>query len=75
MLALKDIPVNTELTFFYPSTEWSMSQPFACWCGAAQCLKTIQGAKHMTREQLAKYKVNQHILDLAREQEIQKSSK
>ena len=23
-----------EITFFYPSTEWDMDQPFPCWCGS-----------------------------------------
>ena len=32
--AVVDIPIGTELTFFYPSTEWDMSQPFKCWCGS-----------------------------------------
>lgn len=31
-VACKDIREGDELFFFYPSTEWSMDQPFACWC-------------------------------------------
>lgn len=60
------------VTFFYPSTEWAMSQVFDCQCGAnvcflsppsqasspsislQSCLKRIQGAAHLPREELAK---------------------
>ena len=34
VVALRDIAPNEEISFFYPSTEWSMTQPFACFCGA-----------------------------------------
>ncbi|KAI0343117.1 hypothetical protein BDW22DRAFT_1356694 [Trametopsis cervina] len=32
--ATRTIAEGDEITFFYPSTEWEMSQPFACHCGA-----------------------------------------
>ncbi|KAJ3345809.1 hypothetical protein HDU83_003700 [Entophlyctis luteolus] len=32
--AAKDIRPGDAITFFYPSTEWEMDQPFECWCGA-----------------------------------------
>jgi len=52
--ALSDLKVGTPLTFFYPSTEWAMSQVFDCQCGANSCLKRIQGAVYLPREELAK---------------------
>lgn len=33
-VAVKDISPGDDLTFFYPSTEWNMDQPFECWCGS-----------------------------------------
>ncbi|THH19442.1 hypothetical protein EW146_g1729 [Bondarzewia mesenterica] len=50
--ALEPIRSGEALTFFYPSTEWDMDQPFDCRCGAPSCLKRIQGAAHLTKEQL-----------------------
>lgn len=32
--ALRDIKAGDVLEFFYPSTEWNMSQPFDCSCGS-----------------------------------------
>ncbi|KAG8894610.1 hypothetical protein FRB99_001103 [Tulasnella sp. 403] len=32
--ALKDINAGNALTFFYPSTEWDMAQPFDCSCNS-----------------------------------------
>lgn len=39
--AVKDIKPGDELTFFYPSTEYEMNQPFRCWCGSKQVLYLI----------------------------------
>ena len=61
VVALRDIAPNEEITFFYPSTEWSMTQSFTCFCGAANCLGEIQGAVHLPRPTLAKYRFAEHI--------------
>ncbi|KAJ7914492.1 hypothetical protein B0H13DRAFT_1611416 [Mycena leptocephala] len=50
--ALKDIEAGSPITWFYPSTEWEMVQPFECQCGAKSCLGLIQGAKHLRREEV-----------------------
>ncbi|KAJ7695087.1 hypothetical protein B0H17DRAFT_930971 [Mycena rosella] len=50
--ALKDIDAGSPLTFFYPSTEWEMEQPFECQCGTKSCLGRIQGAKFLTRDEV-----------------------
>ncbi|KAG2171683.1 hypothetical protein INT43_008063, partial [Umbelopsis isabellina] len=34
IVANKDLAPGAEITFFYPSTEWDMAQPFDCWCGS-----------------------------------------
>ncbi len=63
--ALKDISEGEEITFFYPSTEWEMDQPFECWCGAERCLKQIQGAAFLPQNILRQYELNEHIRILA----------
>lgn len=59
--ALKAIEVGDELTFFYPSTEWSMQQSFACTCGYKYCLQQISGAKFLSKKSKEKYKFTQFI--------------
>ena len=58
-----------ELSFFYPSTEWDMAQPFDCGCGAsdAVCLKRITGAKTADESLPRRYWLNKHIEDLLAE--------
>jgi len=50
--ALKRIVIGESLTYFYPSTEWLMDQPFDCTCGAPSCLRRIEGAAMLPREEL-----------------------
>ncbi|KAH8763280.1 hypothetical protein F5883DRAFT_560242 [Diaporthe sp. PMI_573] len=57
-----------ELTFFYPSTEWDMAQPFDCFCGSAACRGKITGAKDMAPKQLEGLWLNGHIRELKDEQ-------
>ncbi|KAJ3036110.1 hypothetical protein HDV00_003086 [Rhizophlyctis rosea] len=64
VVAGRDLQSGDEICFFYPSTEWDMSQPFDCWCGAAQCNKRIAGARHMPPEVLDRYFINEHIRSL-----------
>ncbi|CAO1619713.1 unnamed protein product [Sympodiomycopsis kandeliae] len=68
-VAERDIPKGEALSFFYPSTEWSMSQPFPCNCGhSTKCLGYISGAKDIPADKLGNYFVNEHILALKKEQ-------
>ena len=60
-VAVKDIAVGDELTFFYPSSEWDMTQQFACTCGSKNCLQTIKGAAYLSKEILANYKLTDFI--------------
>ena len=55
------IEAGTPVTFFYPSTEWDMAQPFECFCRSKDCLGTVSGAKDIPRQILSKYFLNQHI--------------
>jgi hypothetical protein len=61
LIALKSIDPGDEFTFFYPSTEWDMAQPFTCLCGSDKCLKSISGAAHMSTEVLRNYRLTQFI--------------
>ncbi|WFC98588.1 hypothetical protein MYAM1_001318 [Malassezia yamatoensis] len=58
--SIRDIQEGEPLTFFYPSTEWHMAQPFECNCNAHY----IAGADSLSMEQLQVYFLNEHILRL-----------
>jgi hypothetical protein len=61
LVCLKALQPGDELTFFYPSTEWDMSQPFVCNCKDAHCLQLINGAAHLDKSTLQKYKLTDFI--------------
>jgi hypothetical protein len=60
-IALKHIRPGDEFTFFYPSTEWEMAQPFNCHCGTAKCIGTIRGASSLAIDTLSRYKLTDYI--------------
>jgi hypothetical protein len=70
LVCLQPIQPGDEFTFFYPSTEWKMAQPFVCNCGTAACIQLINGASHLSVETLSKYK----LTDFIRQQVRQKLS-
>jgi hypothetical protein len=61
VICLKELNVGDELTFFYPSTEWNMVQPFVCNCGSKDCLQLINGASHLSSGTLKKYRLTDFI--------------
>lgn len=61
IIALRDISVGDEMTFFYPSTEWDMAQPFQCHCGSPKCLHEIRGAAHISLDVLKTYTLTRFI--------------
>lgn len=61
IVALRPIHENEELTFFYPATEWSMSQPFQCVCNTPSCLGVIQGAAHLEDTVIINYRFSGYI--------------
>jgi SET domain len=65
VFALCEVRAGDELTFFYPSTEWTMVRPFRCLCGSAGCLGLIAGAKYVPRHTLSWYFLNHHIRSMA----------
>jgi len=73
----RPLKVGEPLTFFYPSTEWEMAQPFDCTCGAGTgiCKGKIMGAMAMKEEDLEGYWLNPHIVKLLRSREARKGDK
>lgn len=61
LVALKNIPEGTELTFFYPSSEWDMDRPFQCLCGCSNCIGVIRGAKHLPDSLIGSYRFTDFI--------------
>ncbi|HEV8084805.1 MAG TPA: SET domain-containing protein-lysine N-methyltransferase, partial [Chitinophagaceae bacterium] len=59
---LREISAGDEFTFFYPSTEWAMAEPFNCFCGANNCIHQIQGASFLPQETLPNYKFTDFIM-------------
>lgn len=62
--ACRAISPGDMLSFFYPSTEWHMSQPFTCQCGAPECVGFIAGARYLPVDTLSRYAVNPHIVGM-----------
>jgi hypothetical protein len=61
VVCLKEIQKGEEFRFFYPSTEWEISQPFVCNCGSSNCLQLINGAAHLSDETLEQYRLSDFI--------------
>lgn len=68
LVSLKALQPGDELTFFYPSTEWDMAQPFVCNCGSRDCLQLISGAAHLSVTTLHRYKLTDFIQQQLRQQ-------
>ncbi|NCI52126.1 SET domain-containing protein [Sediminibacterium roseum] len=61
LVALKEIQPGDELVFFYPSSEWEMTQPFECLCGSTRCLHRVQGAAFLSEEEAMRYRLTDFI--------------
>ncbi len=68
LVCLKAMQPGDEITFFYPSTEWEMAQPFNCNCGKPECLQLINGASHLSREVLDRYRLTDFIRKMIKKQ-------
>ena len=64
VFAARDVVAGEELTFFYPSTEWEMSSPFICLCGAVNCIHVVAGARFLPLSTLENHFLNRHIREL-----------
>jgi SET domain len=61
LVALKEIQQGEEMTFFYPSTEWEMIQPFHCYCGSPNCIGQIRGAAFLPKNVRRNYRLTDFI--------------
>lgn len=61
LVALKELQPEEEMTFFYPSTEWKMTQSFNCYCGSPHCIGKIKGAAYLSKEAQEKYHLTYFI--------------
>lgn len=61
LIAIKPISKGEELTFFYPSTEWEMIQPFECYCKSISCLHFVKGAKFLAESEILEHKFSNYI--------------
>lgn len=61
LVALQEVQPGDEMTFFYPSTEWEMTQSFSCYCGHSQCLGDIKGAAFLTGETIKQFRFTDFI--------------
>ena len=66
LTTLKNIEPGDEFSFFYPSTEWDMAEPFKCNCGSSACLQYIKGASSLSVETLEKYRLTDFIRQMIR---------
>jgi hypothetical protein len=67
LVCLRPLQPGDEMTFFYPSTEWEMAQPFVCNCGTKECLQLINGASHLSPETLRQYRLTDFIKEQAKQ--------
>ena len=61
LVALREIQTAEEMTFFYPSTEWEMTQTFGCYCGSAHCIGEIRGAAFLSEDVWKRYRLTDFI--------------
>jgi hypothetical protein len=61
IVAIKQIEKGASLNFFYPSTEWKMSEPFKCLCRSYNCLGEIKGAYCIPISILKNYRLSSFI--------------
>ncbi|KAI0518439.1 hypothetical protein F5B22DRAFT_644747 [Xylaria bambusicola] len=72
----RDLKKGDSLSFFYPSTEFCMAQPFQCWCDAGEdvCLGRISGAASIDPRKLDGYWINRHIKEMLEEASKKRNS-
>jgi hypothetical protein len=61
LVALKELQPEDEMMFFYPSTEWRMTQSFSCYCGSPKCIGKIRGAAYLSQELQSQYRFTDFI--------------
>lgn len=61
LVALRPIQSGEEFVFFYPSSEWKMTQSFHCYCGSPRCIGEIKGAAFLSKDILPQYRFTDFI--------------
>ena len=61
LIALRPIASGDPITAFYPSTEWTMAEPFDCHCGSPRCLGKVSGASQLPARALQGHRLAPHI--------------
>lgn len=61
IIVLRPLEPEDEITFFYPSTEWDMTQSFNCYCSEDCCIGEIKGAAWLTEAQVRQYRFTDYI--------------
>lgn len=69
--AIKEIGPSDLITFFYPSTEWSMRESFNVANEENVLLKNITGAADLNEISLSRFEINEHILRLKKAQRVE----
>jgi len=64
LIASRDIAKGEDLYYFYPSTEWEMSAPFICLCGASNCIHVVAGARFLPVSTLEQHYIAPHIREM-----------
>ncbi len=75
LISLHNIAIGDELTIFYPSTEWRMSNTFQCFCESPACIRHIRGAAYLSKEILEKYRFTNFIREKLRTANLQPAIK
>ena len=61
LIALREIKKGDEIVYFYPSTEWKMTEEFLCTCKSNNCLKQIKGAAFLPYDIITRYEISDYI--------------
>jgi SET domain len=61
VIVLRPLEPGDEVTFFYPSTEWDMTQSFKCYCGEDCCIDEIKGAAWLSEHTVKQYRFTDYI--------------
>ncbi len=62
LITIEPIKTGGEVAFFYPSTEWKMTEPFNCQCKSHRCLGRIRGAAYLTHDELTNYRLSDYVI-------------
>jgi hypothetical protein len=71
LVALKDIPINQEITYNYFTSDWDKEDVFECYCSSIICKKKISGFKYLSIQQ--KNEIKEFLSPFLKSKLIEKS--